>query len=261
MTLVSVVMPSFQQVEFLERAVESVVSQRGVDVELLVLDPGSTDGSRELLSNLRRRHGDRLVLGFAPDRGQSNAVNRGMALAKGRVLGWLNSDDYLLPGALRRISASIGGREDPVWLYGRAAIVDDRDRPVCAAISRYKSWRGRRFSFFKLLTENFVPQMAVFWNRQMWDAAGGLDEGRDLDMDYDLWLRFAAAARPPVLPVELAAFRVHPRAVSSRRTLEQLRAARETAGRHAKGWRGAVALAIHRVLQARTRLVYSWAKP
>ena len=119
MTLISVVMPCFQQVRFLGQAVESVLSQEDVEVELLVLDPGSTDGSRELLLELHRFHGDRLRLFLAPDRGQSDAVNRGMALARGRVLGWLNSDDYLLPGALRRVMDGIGAQRGASWLYGR----------------------------------------------------------------------------------------------------------------------------------------------
>jgi glycosyltransferase involved in cell wall biosynthesis len=263
MTLISVVMPCFQQVRFLGQAVESVLSQEDVEVELLVLDPGSTDGSRELLLELHRFHGDRLRLFLAPDLGQSDAVNRGMALARGRVLGWLNSDDYLLPGALRRVMEGIGDQRGASWLYGRATMVDEAGCPVCQAIVRYKNWRGRRFSFFKLLTENFIPQMAVFWNRQMWGRAGGLDINRHLDMDYDLWLRFAAVGEPVTPPVDLAAFRVHPGAKSSRQRVAQLRAARDTARRHStgQGWRGKLALLSHGILSGRNRLCYSWMKP
>ena len=68
-------------------------------------------------------------------------------------------------------------------------------QPCSSLIVRYKNWRGRKFSRLKLLTENFIPQMAVFWNRAMWERAGGLDNDRHLDMDYDLWLRFAEVLR------------------------------------------------------------------
>ena len=263
MTLVSVVMPSFQQAAFLNQAVESVLSQEGVEVELLVLDAGSTDGSRELLQKLQRSHGDRLCLVFEPDMGQADAVNRGIDRARGQILGWLNSDDYLLPGALNRVVETMGIGEAPAWLYGRAMIVDEKARPTAKGIEGYKRWRGRRFSYFKLLTENFIPQMATFWNRQMWSRVGGLNTELDLDMDYDLWLRFARIAPPTVLPVDLAAFRVHSGAKGTRRTVEQLRAARETARRHSAGlgWRGRAALLLHSVLSARTRFIYSWTKP
>ncbi|TWJ33017.1 glycosyl transferase family 2 [Geobacter argillaceus] len=255
-------MPSYNQAPFLEEAVRSVLDQNGVAVELLVLDPGSTDGSWELLERLREGYGERLRLIFEPDEGQSDAVNRGMALARGQLLGWLNSDDRLRPGALARIAGRLDhGR--PAWLYGRAGMIDGSGRPITSLIVRYKNWRGGRFSRLKLLTENFVPQMATFWNRGMWERAGVLDTAKDLDMDYDLWLRFAAVAEPVVLPDELADFRVHGAAKGSMRTGEQLAAALATAREHSAtlGWRGSVALAIHRLLGLRTRLLYLLLKP
>lgn len=262
----SVVMPSFNQVQCLEEAVVSVLDQgRGPDVELLVMDPGSTDGSRELLVSLADRYGDRLVPCFEPDRGQSDAINRGMARARGAVLGWLNSDDRLRPGALAAVDAVLG--EDPRaerrWTYGRAGMMDAAGRPCSQWIVRYKSWRGRRFSRLRLLTENFLPQMSVFFSRALWESVGGLDPELDLDMDYDLWLRFAQVAEPVILRRTLADFRVHGAAKGSRRAGEQLDAAYRTARRHARGLgiRGSAALLLHRVYGFRTRLAYRWVKP
>jgi glycosyltransferase involved in cell wall biosynthesis len=188
--LISIVMPCYQQASFLEEAVRSVLDQKGVEVELLVMDPGSTDGSRELLQKLKKEYGERLILNFETDKGQSDAINRGMALAGGHILGWLNSDDRLRPGALAQVAFWLDSPE-PRWLYGRAGIIDEQSRHSTGFIVHYKNWRGRRFSIYKLLTENFIPQMSVFWNRPMWIRAGGLDLSRELDMDYDLWLRFA----------------------------------------------------------------------
>lgn len=260
--LISIVMPSFQQSAFVEEAVRSVLDQQIDEVELLVMDPGSTDGSREQLLNLQLRYGERLVLCFEPDRGQSDAVNRGMARAHGRILGWLNSDDRLRPGALLKIIDWLDVPE-PRWLYGRAGIIDELSRPHASFVVRYKNWRGRRFSKLKLLTENFIPQMAVFWNRSMWELAGGLDSQKHLDMDYDLWLRFARVADPLVLQEILADFRVHGAAKGSRQAAAQLDEALATARKHAAGHgaKGRLALRLHRLLGWRTRLVYRWMKP
>lgn len=260
--LVSVVMPSFQQAAFLEEAVGSVLDDPGVPVELLVYDPGSTDGSREILERLRDRHGDALRLHFEPDDGQSDAINKGMAAARGEILCWLNSDDRLRPGALRTVAERLGGRVGPAWLYGRARMVDGDGRPTTSWITRYKNWRGRRFTRFKLLTENFISQMATFWNAAMWREAGGLDPDKHLDMDYDLWLRFAAVADPVVVRDELADFRVHADAKGSTRTAEQLADAYRTCRQHAgAGLRGGLARVVHRCLSLRTRLVYGLIKP
>jgi glycosyltransferase involved in cell wall biosynthesis len=255
-------MPSFQQVSFLEEAVRSVLDQEGVTVELLVMDPGSTDGSRELLLRLQEDYGERLRLHFTPDAGQADAVNRGMAQARGEILGWLNSDDRLRPGALRQVVAHLDAA-GPGWLYGRGGMIDAAGRPISPYIVCYKNLRGRRFSLYKLLTEDFIPQMSTFWTRPLWQAVGPLDIRIQLAMDYDLFLRFAARYRPVVLTYYLADFRVHRQAKSSLRTAEHLREAWLTARAHAAplGWRGQLSLLLHRIYAARTRLIYRLTKP
>lgn len=260
--LVSIVMPCFQQAPFLAEAVRSVLDQKGVAVELLVMDPGSTDGSRELLTRMQVEYGDRLRLLFEPDEGQSNAVNRGIAVARGRVLGWLNSDDRLHPDTLAYV-AQLLNHDNPLWIYGRAGMINDQGEPVSSFIVHYKNWRGRHFSRLKLLTENFLPQMSIFWNRALWERAGRLDPTNHLAMDYDLWLRFSLVVAPIVLPVEIAEFRVHNQAKGSRLTAEQLTAAYLTAKKYAKehGFKGQMALLLHRLMALRTRLVYLLLKP
>jgi len=259
---VSIVMPSFQQVAFLEEAVRSVLELQLADLELLVMDPGSTDGSRELLLELQKEFGDRLVLNFAADQGQSDAINKGLSRVRGQILGWLNSDDRLRPDALAKVVDWLDTPE-PRWVYGRAGMIDAEGAPHANFIVCYKNWRGRKFSRLKLLTENFIPQMAVFWNRAMWERAGGLDNDRHLDMDYDLWLRFSQVAEPLVLQEILADFRVHGEAKGSRQTGSQLEAAFVTARKHAAGlgWLERAALVMHRLLGWRTRMLYKWLKP
>jgi hypothetical protein len=183
-------------------------------------------------------------------------------MARGRVLAWLNSDDRLRPGALAKVRTWLDSSE-PRWLYGRAGMIDEQGYPHASFIVRYKNWRGRRFSRLKLLTENFIPQMAVFWNRAIWEVAGGLDLEKHLDMDYDLWLSFAQVTKPLVLRDELADFRVHREAKGSRLSTEQLGGALATARKHAAGlgFRGDLALLLHRLFSWRTKLLYQWLKP
>jgi hypothetical protein len=185
-----------------------------------------------------------------------------MANASGAILGWLNSDDRLRPGALSLVAGLLEDGK-PAWLYGRCGMIGASSENIASLIVRYKNWRGASFSMLKLLTENFIPQMAVFWNRCMWERCGGLDCNKHLDMDYDLWLRFAAVADPVVIKQELADFRVHGSAKGSRQSGNQLDAAYETAKNHVEGLgaKGRIALLVHRVLGVRTRIVYSLIKP
>ncbi|MFO7766096.1 MAG: glycosyltransferase family 2 protein [Pelovirga sp.] len=259
---VSMVMPSYQQRDFIEEAVRSVLDQEDVAVELLVLDPGSTDGTRELLLSLQEAYGEKLRLVFEPDAGQADAINRGMAMGRGRILAWLNSDDRLRPGALRRIVDTLDVAE-PRWLYGRCGMINDGGEQISRPIVWYKNIRGRRFSIFKLLTEDFIPQMATFWNRALWDLAGGLDKDRHLAMDYDLFLRFARLAEPVALTEYLADFRIHGAAKSSLKIDDHLLEARQTAAYYAAelGWHGRLSYLLHRIYAERTRLIYKLIKP
>lgn len=254
-------MPCYQQADFLEEAVRSVLGQQDLEAELIVMDPGSTDGSRELLGRLKMTFGDRLVLRFEEDRGQSDAINKGMALGRGTVLAWLNSDDRLRAGILAEVTSYLDSAE-PRWLYGRCGIIDPYGNNIFLPIVWYKNWRGRHFSLYKLLTEPFIPQMATFWNRAIWDKAGGVDINRHMDMDYDLFLRFARIAQPRVLTTYLADSRVHPAAKSSTRTFEGIDAVARTARQHATGLglQGKLALLLHSIFNKRTKFIYWFLK-
>ncbi|HVI94362.1 MAG TPA: glycosyltransferase family 2 protein [Anaeromyxobacter sp.] len=206
----SVITPSYNQAAFVERTVRSVLSQRGdFELEYLVVDGGSRDGALDIL----RRYEGQLRLVAEPDRGQCDAINKGFRMATGEVVAWLNSDDVYAPGALDAVVRTFretGAR----WCFGECKIVDEADRPIRGAISAYKAWVSRRYSVRRLLARNFIPQPAVFFRRELLEAAGPLDESLRYAMDYDLWLRFARLAEPVFVPRPLAAFRWHARSVT-----------------------------------------------
>jgi glycosyltransferase involved in cell wall biosynthesis len=201
---ISIVTPSLDQAPFLPRTIESVLGQRGdFDLEYLVQDGGSTDGSVEIL----RRHEGRLAYRVEKDRGQSDAINRGLRATTGEIIGWVNSDDVLFPGALARVAAAFAARPDAAWLHGGCEIIDEHDRPIRRWITAYKDWRCRHYSRRALLLENFVSQMTVFWRRSAMERVGLLDESLRYTFDYEYWLRLSALGDPIYLPERLAAFR------------------------------------------------------
>jgi len=236
---VSVVTPSFNQARFIERTIESVLSQRGpFELEYLVVDGGSTDGTVDLL----RRQGERVRWVSEPDRGQSDALNKGFRMATGDVLAWLNSDDLYEPGALAAAVEALSG--GPRWCFGRCRIVDAEGREVRGPIAAYKAWLARHYSHARLLAVNFVPQPAVFFRRDLLEQVGPIDEACHYAMDYDLWLRFAAVAAPVHLPRDLACFRWHGASKTGAGYGAGVREAFGLARRHAAG-RHPLALAGH----------------
>jgi glycosyltransferase involved in cell wall biosynthesis len=215
---ISIVTPSLNQAAFLPRTLESVLSQRGdFELEYLVQDGGSTDGSAEIL----RRHEARVSVRIEKDAGQADAINRGLRRTTGEIIGWVNSDDLLLPGALARVADAFAANPGAAWLHGGCEIVDEHDRPIRRWITTYKDWRCRNYSRRALLVENFVSQMTVFWRRSAMEKIGLLDESLRYTFDYEYWLRLSALGDPLFVPERIAAFRWYTASKSGARFEEQ----------------------------------------
>lgn len=205
---ISVVTPSLDQGRFIGRTIDSVLSQRGdFELEYLVQDGGSKDETREILA--RHAAAGRLVARVEQDRGQADAVNRALASVSGDVVGWVNSDDLFLPGALERVAREFAADPGLVWLHSRCLIVDEQDRPIRRWLEAYKHRKARRHRYDRLLVENYVSQMTVFVRRDALLKVGFLDPELHYTFDYDLWLRLARLAEPRYLDQPLAAFRFY----------------------------------------------------
>jgi glycosyltransferase involved in cell wall biosynthesis len=224
----SIVTPSFNQCAYLRQTMASVLSQQqggaGGEFELehLVIDGGSTDGTIDLLRSTAE---PRIRWVSETDRGQAHAINKGLSLANGEVVAWLNSDDLYVDGALAAVAAVFASRPEARWLVGRCEIIDGGGRTIRRAVTRYKDSSLRRYSRRALLRENFISQPAVFWRRAFADQLAGsrplLDESLHFAMDYDLWLRMGELAEPVLLDRVLARFRLHPASKSGGVNREQ----------------------------------------
>ena len=251
---ITVVTPSFNQAHYLERTLASVHAQTGsFELEHLVIDGGSSDGSVALLEAWK----DRLWYVSERDRGQSHALNKGIARATGEIIGWLNSDDTLAPGALDAVARFFSDRPTAQWAYGRCKIIDERDVEIRKWITRYKRALGRRYSYQRLLLENYISQPATFFRKALYTHVGGVDEGLTFDMDYDLWLRFGRVADAAIIDADLAAFRFHNASKTGGQIEASLRAANQTARKYAreigKPWLGEVNYWLY---YKRTALIY-----
>lgn len=204
---ISIITPSLNQRRFVSRTARSILGQQGdFDLEWLILDGGSSDGTLDLLKSFSDPRARWIS---EPDRGQSHAINKGLAIASGEVVAWLNSDDLYVPGALAAVAAAFTKHPEARWLVGRCQIIDRDDRVIRSAIARYKGRALDRYGYRALLRENFISQPAVFWRRGFGNAVGALDESLHWTMDYDLWLRMGARCQPLILDVVLAQFRLH----------------------------------------------------
>jgi glycosyltransferase involved in cell wall biosynthesis len=250
-TRISVVTPSFNQAEFIERTILSVMNQvTNFPVEHIVIDGYSTDGTREILE----KHSCAIRLISEPDRGMGEALNKGFAMATGEIIGWLNSDDTYLPGALQKAADYFGRHPDCLWLYGNCRMVDEQDKEIRKWITRYKNRLARKYSYKRLLVENFISQPAVFIRRNALEAAGPIDMALPTAMDYDLWLRLGKLGEPGYIDDDLAWFRVHRQSISSMNYARQFEEQYRIHERYDQNkWR----LIKHRVIIMCTVFIYS----
>ena len=206
MLKVSIITPSYNQGDFLEATIESVLSQDYPDIEYIIMDGGSTDGSADII----RKYDDRLAYWVSePDNGQSEAINRGFEHATGDILTWICSDDTLLLGAVSTAVSLFEKHPDAGLIYGDAWNIDAEGKQLDI---RY----GVPFSVRAMVVDNLVPQPASFFSRAAWERFGPANEGLQYAMDRQLWLRMNGRIPIYYEPVTLATMRRHPEAKGER---------------------------------------------
>jgi glycosyltransferase involved in cell wall biosynthesis len=203
---ITIVTPSFNQAEFLEETIRSVLLQDYPKLEYIVIDGGSTDGSVEII----RKYEPWLSYWVSePDRGQSHAINKGFSRATGEVIGSLNSAARLLPGALVVIAQAVLDHPEAVLVYGEADLVRRDGSFMNKNVSRAYDRR------WLLEQGDPIPQPSAFFRRRVFHEVGGLDENLHFTMDYDLWFRLGDYGQVVYLEKPLSSQRVHPEAKTS----------------------------------------------
>jgi glycosyltransferase involved in cell wall biosynthesis len=205
---ISIVVPSYNQAAYLEETLRSVLDQGYADVELVVVDGGSTDGSVDII----RRHEKHLAYWVSePDRGQTHAINKGMARATGEIRAYLNSDDFYLPGTFAAVADYLQSRPEVDLVHGRCRYVNETGDEIGGQfgnIERYDEivdlwgvWWNRRQ----------LVQPEVFWTRKIAERVGPFREDLHYVMDYEYWLRILkAGGKVGRLDRELGCFRRTP---------------------------------------------------
>ena len=202
--MISIIVPSLNQGKYISQTIESILNQNLPDVEIIVCDGGSTDNTVEVL----KQYNDRIQWISEKDNGQTDAINKGLKLAKGEILGYLNSDDYLLPGSLELLKRTFQN-EDAEWVSGDALIVDANSREIQKGVRLYKTLLRKLGIKPLFFITNYLVQPSTFWNRKAFEIVGLFDESLNYSMDYDYWFRLYKHKNPHILHETISAFRIH----------------------------------------------------
>ena len=217
---ISIITPAYNHGAFIEETIRSVVLQGYPNLEYIVIDGGSSDNSIEILE----KYAPWIHYWVSePDRGQSHAINKGMAKATGEICCWLNSDDVLTPGALKSVGAYFAKHPDCCWLAGSGTL-------AFAPSGKTRILRSGIVSFDALLEYwkyglegHFAFQTSTFWKRSLWERVNGLDEDLHLAMDYHLWLKFQTHANLCTIYEILSVAKKYPECKSHSQRREQVR--------------------------------------
>jgi glycosyltransferase involved in cell wall biosynthesis len=201
---ISIVTISFNQEKYLRQCIESILSQTDCNLEYIVVDPGSTDGSRALIES----YGDRIIKVFEPDQGPADGLNQGFKFATGEILGFINSDDYLLPNALKHVDNYFAenGLDRFVTGHGYTEAIN----------GRYIKAKPVPMTARHMLNRSAVMfQQTTFFPASAFRKAGGFNIKNTTCWDYELFLKFLLDGLiHEVIPNDLAVFRLHEGSIS-----------------------------------------------
>jgi len=198
--LVSIITPSFNQAQYLEETILSVLNQSYKNLEYIIIDGASTDGSVEII----KKYENKVVAWISEkDQGQTDAINKGFALAKGEIIGWLNSDDTFLPDMIEEAVQFFEDHPEMGLVYGAANYIAGSGKVIGKFPAAQTSLEKLKQGYVH------IPQQAALFRKSLWDQVGPLDPTFYFAMDYDLWVRLAAVSGIKYIPKLWANFRLH----------------------------------------------------
>lgn len=199
---ISVVIPSYNQGQFIEETIRSVLLQGYPNLEFIIIDGGSTDNTIEII----KKYESWISYWVSEsDRGQSHAINKGITSATGDILFWLNSDDIVLPGAFTRVAYEFLKCPETRIVIGQARVINEKGEHITNLKSGFTTWE-----YLVSTPNNQIRQVSTFFSRTLFDELGLIDETLEIAMDNELLTRFTRIYPPRIIPDYVSAFRSQP---------------------------------------------------
>lgn len=202
---ISIITPSYNQGHLIGETIESVVSQNYPNFEHIVIDGASTDDTVDILKN----YDEQITWVSEPDDGQADAINKGLEMASGDIITYLNSDDVYLPNTLNTVAEYFRDHQEAMWLTGDYFIIDEYGNKIQSYIAAYKRFLRKNPTFTRLCIANYIIQPSTFWRKELTKKIGLFNEQLEYCMDFDYWLRAMQEHPLHTVPTHFSLFRIH----------------------------------------------------
>ena len=206
--LISIIIPSYNKVKYIEKTLQSIVTQKNANFEVIIQDGGSTDGTLDVIKKYAKKYPKLISFVSKKDGGQLDAINKGLKKAKGDIVTFINADDVYTEGALESVTGHYTENPDSLWFAGKGIVIDENDNEIAKLATFYKSFLLSHATYYMLLTTNFLMQPSVFLTKKALKKYGLFTGTKFAVMEYDMWLKIGKDQMPVVINKVLTKFRL-----------------------------------------------------
>lgn len=214
---ISVIIPSFNKVKYIGKTLDSIVDQKYPDLEVIIQDGASTDGTLDIIKRYAKKYPKIIRWESKKDKGQVDAINKGMRKSSGDILAFLNADDIYEKSALSSVAEAFKSHSDAIWFAGQGKVIDGKGLEIAKPVTWYKNILLSINSRFFVLVTNYLMQPSVFLTRRAYKEYGPFSGTKDFVIEYDLWLRLSSKQMPIIVKKNLSKFRIEPDSITKKR--------------------------------------------
>lgn len=205
---ISIVIPSYNKAEYIQETLESIVSQKYPNLEVIIQDGGSTDGTLNIIKKYAKKYPKIISWVSKKDKGQVDAINKGFKKTTGGVLTFINADDVYEKGALNKVGKYFGKYPDILWLAGKGKTINKNGEEISKWVTNYKNFLLKFNKYTFLLIVNYLFQPSVFLNKKAYRKKGPFKRVNEVVMEYDFWLKLGKIGMPVILNNYLSDYRL-----------------------------------------------------
>lgn len=215
---ISIVIPSYNKARFIGQTLNSIVDQKYPNLEIIIQDGGSNDGTLEVIKKYTRRYPSVIKFESKKDKGQLDAINEGMEKATGEILAYINADDIYAQRAFSEVARLYSSNPKAYWFAGRGKVINSNGHEIAKAVTWYKNLCLFLNHKSLILILNYFMQPSVFITRKAWNKFGPFTGTSDFVTEYDMWLKIAKCRMPVVSDKYFSSFRIEPSTITQRNT-------------------------------------------